>query len=165
MYSIALVIALALIFYGYKRWSQLPKEQRKSQGRKILIWATIAALVLLVATGRAHWLMGVLAALLAAAGRLVALAQYIPFLRRIFAQTHQHNQRHSRSGGESGSKANKSGSMSRAQAAAILGISESASESEIIAAHKRLMHKVHPDRGGTDELAATLNQAKDTLLS
>ena len=54
--------------------------------------------------------------------------------------------------------------MTAAQAREILGVKTDASKEEIIMAHKRMMQKVHPDRGGTDFLAAQLNQAKDTLL-
>lgn len=55
------------------------------------------------------------------------------------------------------------GSMDAAQALAVLGLEAGASEKEIVAAHRRLMQKLHPDRGGTDYLAATLNQAKAVL--
>ena len=56
------------------------------------------------------------------------------------------------------------GGMDSGQALAVLGLDEGASKDEIVHAHRRLMHKLHPDRGGTDYLAATLNLAKKVLL-
>lgn len=54
--------------------------------------------------------------------------------------------------------------MSRAEALAVLGLDDAASDEDIVAAHRRLMQKLHPDRGGNDYLAAKINQAKDLLL-
>jgi len=54
--------------------------------------------------------------------------------------------------------------MTRAEALAVLGLAEGATEQEIAAAHRRLILKVHPDAGGSADLAARINRAKDVLL-
>lgn len=54
--------------------------------------------------------------------------------------------------------------MALAEAASTLGVPQSASRAEIEAAYRRLMVRVHPDRGGTAALAARLNAARETLL-
>lgn len=52
----------------------------------------------------------------------------------------------------------------RREALAVLGLAEGTTREEIIAAHRKLIQKLHPDRGGNDYLAAKINLAKDFLL-
>ena len=54
--------------------------------------------------------------------------------------------------------------MNRQEAAEILGISGDAPHKVIIQAHRRLIQRLHSDRGGSDYLAAMINKAKDVLL-
>lgn len=57
-----------------------------------------------------------------------------------------------------------SDAMSRDEACAVLGVEPDASADEIKAAYRRLMRKVHPDQGGSDELASRVNRARAILL-
>lgn len=55
--------------------------------------------------------------------------------------------------------------MTAKRAGEILGVDENATPAEIRTAHRKLMGKVHPDKDGTDYLAALINEARDYLIA
>lgn len=52
-----------------------------------------------------------------------------------------------------------------AAARRLLSVSDRADRTEIMAAHKLLITRVHPDRGGSEEAARRANEARDLLLA
>ena len=66
--------------------------------------------------------------------------------------------------GGSGTSHRSSNLMSRDEAYQVLGLQAGASKAEIRDAHRRLMRGAHPDAGGSNWLAARINQARDILL-
>lgn len=67
-------------------------------------------------------------------------------------------------GGNMGGASSHSGAMTEEEAYQILGLEPGAEPARVREAHRTLMKKVHPDHGGTDYLAARINQAKDVIL-
>ena len=54
--------------------------------------------------------------------------------------------------------------ISEEEALSVLGLKAGAGPQEIRAAHRKLISQLHPDRGGTDYLAAKINEARDYLM-
>lgn len=67
-------------------------------------------------------------------------------------------------GGSRDMPPSRKGTMSRSEALHVLGLEAGATEEQIRAAHRRLILQIHPDKGGSNYLAAKINEAKDVLL-
>lgn len=67
--------------------------------------------------------------------------------------------------GAAGAPAATMQKMTLAEAAAVLGVTPDASADEITAAYRKLISQIHPDRGGTDYLAAKINEARELMMS
>ena len=61
--------------------------------------------------------------------------------------------------------AGASRSQDEVEARALLSVDRSASRRDVIEAHRRLIARVHPDRGGSNEAVHAANRARDVLLA
>lgn len=113
----------------------------------------VLVLALLAATGRLHWVAPVLAAVLPFARRALGLLRYLPVLGALL-----------RKRGATADGAGTEAGMTRQRALEILDLEARPTRAEIVAAHRRLMQRLHPDRGGSTYLAQQLNEAKRRLL-
>jgi hypothetical protein len=147
---ILLVAVVLAIYIGYQLLKKPSPDNKKKLWQAGAILLVVLSL-LLVAMGKLHWIGAAIASLFT--GLKIAwpwLAQYVPrILDRKKADTQTPT---------------SDMPTSREHALEILGLEEDASEEDIIQAHRRLIQKCHPDKGGSEYLAAQLNKAKDILI-
>ncbi|SFM95787.1 molecular chaperone DnaJ [Marinobacter pelagius] len=86
------------------------------------------------------------------------------YLDRRFGDSWRADDDASNDDGESREHGNAGGPLTEREALDILGLEPGASREEVIRAHRRMMQKVHPDHGGSNYLAARINEAKECLL-
>ena len=162
--AIAFIIATAL--FALMRITLRHKKLSLQQFFTLYVLAaTGLVLIFLSVTGRLHWLFVLIGSLLPfLAGfarwglRLWRAAGIIGSLRQILGQlTGLNNQRQQQPG-------RRSAQMSVQEALDILGLEGTPSEADIKSAHRQLIQKLHPDRGGSTLLAKQVNEAKQVLL-
>ncbi|MBW4934600.1 DnaJ domain-containing protein [Marinobacter sp. F4206] len=160
------ILGLALaaaVFVILKQWGALTPEKQKSAIWKMILVAGGALLLFMVLTGRVHVLTAAVAALVPLLRKLPAMLKYVPLFRQYVGQDSGPGNGDDAGGGED-RRAASHGSMSEQEACEVLGVPAGCGEQEIVSAHRRLIQKLHPDRGGNDYLAAKINEAKSVLL-
>ncbi len=163
-----LIIVLAIVLAALVIWYKL-KHASPEQRKKIILWSTIwsvvGVLAVLAFTGKLSVITAAIGVLVAMLPRVIGYLKYLPLLSRFYQQAKTGAQSaQQKSSQQSSQQAARNGNMSQAEALAVLGLKPGASREEIMQTHKRMMQKMHPDRGGSDHLAAQINKAKDTLL-
>ncbi|MHB8886004.1 MAG: DnaJ domain-containing protein [Methylovirgula sp.] len=56
------------------------------------------------------------------------------------------------------------GGMTEDEAYEVLGLQKGATRDDVMRSHRSLIKKLHPDQGGSTDLAARVNEAKDVLM-
>ncbi|MBL4783745.1 MAG: hypothetical protein JKX92_16040 [Porticoccaceae bacterium] len=155
---IRLLLLIAIVFgvlYLVRWFLTTPAETIAANIRKSLWLLLGLGLILLAVTGR----LNIIFAFIGSA--IPIIARHLPNLLRLLGivKTIQSARKNHQS-----SPPPPATLMTEKEALDILGLQMKASKEDIISAHKRLIQKVHPDKGGSKHLATQLNSAKDFLL-
>ncbi|MCK5394462.1 MAG: molecular chaperone DnaJ [Gammaproteobacteria bacterium] len=159
------IILIAVFGIALILWHKISKTSG-AERKKLIFWSItgsiIAILGLLAVTGHLNVITAAIAGAVALLPKLLQFAKYLPFVSRLYTQQkqQQNGQQQTQTPPSRGKQA-----MSTDEAMEILALKPGYSKDDVIQAHRRMMQKMHPDRGGSDYLAAQINKAKDTLLS
>lgn len=149
-------VLITLVFITLANIKKMPPAQQRKAWWRLGTWVFLGVLIFLVITGRMHWVGALLGALvLFLRGLFGLLMPLLPYwLKRKTKETPAQS-------------STTAGNIQ--EALEILGLQGDFMRGDITAdmvneAHRHLIQKLHPDRGGNDYLASKINQARDLLI-
>ena len=160
MKSILLLIAIAVIYFILRREYQRNPAQFTRRFALALIALLFLGLLILVFTGKLHWFFALFGAALPFIGKASSFLRAWPSVLALHALW----KKHTGTDYQTSEAKTAQGSMTREEALKILGLEGHPDNEEVLAAYKRLMQKLHPDKGGNEYMAAKLNEARACLL-
>lgn len=156
-----ILLFIVIVYFGIRALLKTSPTLLAHYIKRLSLIAAGLAAFYLAATGRLNWLFALAGVAIAFMLRLIpALLRYAPYLHRLWSEYKSAKQNTY----QRQNKTDAKGSMSAEEAYEVLGLQAGASEAEIVAAHRKLMQKIHPDHGGSNYLAAKINLAKKVLL-
>lgn len=151
MYQLLVILFIVLAVIGVRRIQKQAPKDRSKLFIKYALYALVLISVLLVISGRLHWIAGAATLLFPLLQRILPIAlRALPFIKKAASRE---------------KTPTPPSTMEVEQALKVLGLEAGANDQDIIKRHKELIQKNHPDRGGSDFLAAQINEAKDILLN
>ena len=147
---------LALLVFLLRGFPSTPAAVIKNRFKQIIWLAAIAVVLVMLISGKLNSLFAILGLALA------FLVRYIPIILRYAPQLHKLWQMFGQK--NTSQTAATSHKMSRTEAFKVLGLAADATEADIILAHRKLISRIHPDKGGSAYLAAQINLAKQILI-
>ena len=156
LFLVFTIILIAGYIYRIKKNKFNSIERKKSLFKNIFYFLIIISIGLAL-SGRVSWII--------AAG--AALLPIVKFLFLFLWKSFPLIQMWLRSRGTRAGKifsSENNNELTQTEALEILGLEPGSSDEEIIQAHRELIQKFHPDRGGNNYMATKLNLARDLLL-